>query len=86
MEAHPEAMNARSRKLQDIVDATVLGRGEAVNTWFLGANVPGKAHVPLFSLGGVPGNFTELRDSADNGYSGFTLSRAKGEQPVPVEV
>ena len=84
MEADPEAMDAWSRKLQEIVDATVLGQGEAVNTWFLGANIPGKAHVPLFYLGGIPGYCAELQDSADKGYTGFTFSRAVGTEPVLV--
>jgi cyclohexanone monooxygenase len=75
MEATPEAMDAWLNKLQAIIDATVLGQGEAVRTWFLGANVPGKAHVPLFYLGGAPAYCDELRDSAAHEYSGFVLSR-----------
>ncbi|MER5671905.1 flavin-containing monooxygenase [Pseudonocardia alni] len=86
MEADVEAMDAWSRTLQEIVDATVLGQGEAVNTWFLGANVPGKAHVPLFYLGGIPGYFAELQDSVDRGYSGFTFSRTVGNKPESARV
>ena len=84
MEAEPAAMDEWGRKLQEIVDATVLGQGEAVHTWFLGANVPGKARVPLFYLGGVPGWCGELRQSADADYSGFTFSRTGGREPATV--
>jgi cyclohexanone monooxygenase len=76
MEATPEAMDEWAHKLQDIIDQTVLGQGEAVNTWFLGANIPGKAHVPLFYMGGVPNFVADLEAAAEQGYPGFTLSSA----------
>lgn len=83
MEADPAAMRKWVRHLQEIVDATVLGQGEAVGTWFLGANVPGKARVPVFYLGGVPGYLAELQGSADDEYSGFAFSRTVTSHSIP---
>jgi cation diffusion facilitator CzcD-associated flavoprotein CzcO len=77
IEADQDAMDAWTQKLQAIIDATLLGQGEAVRTWFLGANIPGKAHFPLFYLGGLPAYSVDLDDCTAHGYSGFTLSGAR---------
>jgi cyclohexanone monooxygenase len=52
------------------------------DSWYMGANVPGKPRVFLPYLGGV-GVYRELCDGvAANGYQGFALIPA-GE-PAPV--
>ncbi len=84
MEAKPDAVSAWMGKLQAIIDATVLGQGEAVRTWYLGANVPGKAHVPLFYLGGAPAYCADLKDCADNAYREFAFSRLRSTAPAAV--
>jgi cyclohexanone monooxygenase len=45
----------------------------SANSWYLGANVPGKPRVFMPYPGGV-GNYRRLCDSvADDGYSGFAF-------------
>lgn len=76
MDPTPEAMEEWTRKMQVIIDDSLMGQGEAAGTWFLGANIPGKPHTPLFYLGGAPAFRAELEEVAKQGYPGFTLSRA----------
>lgn len=46
------------------------------NSWYMGANVPGKPRVFMPYLGGVDGYRTICDDVAANGYRGFRLVRA----------
>ncbi len=46
------------------------------NTWYLGANIPGKPRVFLPYVGGVGHYRTVCDDVAAKGYEGFTLSAA----------
>ncbi len=62
--------------MNTILDATLLGRGERVNSWFLGANVPGKPHVVLFYFGGANNYFDTIHGVAARGYEGFESSSA----------
>jgi cation diffusion facilitator CzcD-associated flavoprotein CzcO len=56
----------------------------SADSWYMGANVPGKARVFLPYLGGV-GAYRELCDGvAANGYQGFALTRST--KPEPAEV
>ena len=41
------------------------------NSWYMAANVPGKARQILFYVGGQPTYFGKLRDVAESGYEGF---------------
>jgi cyclohexanone monooxygenase len=43
-------------------------------SWYLGANVPGKTQELLAYPGGLPKYLQKCRESAANGYAGFTLS------------
>jgi cation diffusion facilitator CzcD-associated flavoprotein CzcO len=79
MEPTREACEAWAEHLDVLLNATVLPRGEQANTWFLGANIPGKAHVVLFHFGGSGAYFDQCREIAENGFTGFTtesVSRA----------
>jgi cation diffusion facilitator CzcD-associated flavoprotein CzcO len=79
IEATPEAVQAWGRHIQDLLDATLLGKGTEVNSWFLGANVPGKAHAVLFYFGGAAAYFQELEDSVNRQFAGFTRARVRHE-------
>jgi cyclohexanone monooxygenase len=71
IEAKPEAAEAWGTHMDELLNRTVLPRGEAVRSWFLGANIPGKPHVVLFYFGGAGAYFDQCRDVADNGFEGF---------------
>ena len=74
IEPTPEAVEAWTRLMQTLLDQTLLGRGAEVGTWFLGANIPGKARCVLFYFGGAEAYFNELNTSIERGFPGFALS------------
>ena len=44
------------------------------NSWYLGANIPGKPRVFLPYVGGLPAYIERADAVADAGYEGFTLA------------
>lgn len=60
------------RHVNEVAHATLYPRA---NSWYLGANIPGKPRVFMPYVGGV-GNYRNLcAEVAQKGYEGFTLSR-----------
>jgi cyclohexanone monooxygenase len=74
MESTVESGDQWAAQLQHFLDATVLAQGEKANSWFLGANIPGKPHVVLFHFGGtgVYGDYCD--EVADQEFRGFVTS------------
>lgn len=60
----------------DIANLILAGRGEAVNTWFAGANIEGKAHAINVYFGGADDYIARCNHSAENDYEGFALTNA----------
>ncbi len=76
VEATPEAEAEWVAHVNEVADTTLYPQA---NSWYLGANVPGKPRVFMPYVGGV-GVYREVCDEvAANGYKGFTLSRAPAE-------
>jgi cyclohexanone monooxygenase len=73
IEATPEAAEAWGEHMEELVNRTVLPRGEEVRSWFLGANIPGKPRVFLPYVGGLPKYIERCDAVAANGYEGFEL-------------
>jgi cyclohexanone monooxygenase len=73
IEPTPAAVASWTRHMQELLDATLLGRGTEVNSWYLGANIPGKAHSVLFYFGGAAAYFKELTDSVKGGFKDFRM-------------
>lgn len=70
IEATMEAEEAWGRHVNEVADFTLFPRA---NSWYLGANVPGKSRQILPYVGGV-GNYRKLTtEIAANGYRGFSL-------------
>jgi cation diffusion facilitator CzcD-associated flavoprotein CzcO len=68
------AVDAWVKQVDELVGATVIGKGEAAHTWILGANVPGKARKVLFYFGGA-GTFYDLcQKEITDGWPGFTFA------------
>jgi cyclohexanone monooxygenase len=44
------------------------------NSWYVGANIPGKTRVFMPYIGGFPAYLEKCREVVANGYAGFTLS------------
>ncbi len=74
MEATPEAQDAWVAHVNEVAEMTLYPRA---NSWYLGANVPGKPRVFMPYIGGV-GLYREKCDVvAANGYEGFVLRAAE---------
>lgn len=74
IEAQPEPEQEWFEHVQDVVSKTLYLKA---NSWYLGANVPGKPRVFIPYLGGAGVYRAKLEDVANNNYRGFTLTPAK---------
>lgn len=71
IEADLEAQDTWVEHVNELASFTLFGEG---NSWYLGANVPGKPRVFMPYLGGVDG-YRQICDAvAADGYRGFTRS------------
>lgn len=57
----------------EVAERTLLPRA---NSWYMGANVPGKPRAPLVYLGGAPAYRKICDDVAAEGYRGFAVTAA----------
>ncbi len=73
IEATVEAEDAWVDHVNQLASATLFPRA---NSWYMGANVPGKPRVFLPYVGGFPQYRSTCDDVAAEGYRGFTLSTA----------
>ncbi|KAG6883304.1 hypothetical protein C0993_006887 [Termitomyces sp. T159_Od127] len=60
--------------IQRVADRWSAGLFDRVKSWYNGANVPGKRVEPLNFVGGVPLYTSLIQESAQGGYTGFTLT------------
>lgn len=70
-EATPEGEREWAQHVTEVANMIVAAKGEAVNTWFAGANIDGKAHAINVYFGGANGYFDAIRSNADQDYPGF---------------
>lgn len=71
-----DAQNRWTQEVYDVAAPTLFMKG---NSWYLGANVPGKPRVFALYLGGV-GHYRDICDKvAADDYTGFTLTRGEPE-------
>jgi cyclohexanone monooxygenase len=73
-----EAEDAWVAHVNDLAKATLFPRA---NSWYMGANVPGKPRVFMPYVGGFPAYRAICDDVAAAGYRGFTLT--PGQPPMP---
>jgi cyclohexanone monooxygenase len=71
IEANEDAEAAWVAQGNEIANMTLMPR---CNSWYLGANVPGKPRVFMPFVGGLPLYFETCDRVAENGYEGFTLT------------
>ena len=71
LEAQPAAEEAWVAHVNEIADMTLFPRA---NSWYLGANVPGKPRVFLPYVGGVPAYRAKCAEVVANGYEGFVVN------------
>ena len=70
IEATPEAEDAWVAHVNEVADATLF---PSCNSWYVGANVPGKPRVFMPYLG-FPTYVAKCEQVAADGYEGFALS------------
>jgi len=71
IEANPDAEDAWVARVNDLADASLRS---TTDSWYLGANIPGKPRVFMPFIGGFPAYVQTCEEVAANGYEGFTLT------------
>tara|TARA_B110000263_G_scaffold200434_1_gene179682 strand:- start:179 stop:394 length:216 start_codon:yes stop_codon:yes gene_type:complete len=71
MEATPAAEAEWTQHVLDSADATLFPE---TDSWFMGANIPGKKRVFLNYVGGAQNFRAKCDEVAEKGYEGFELS------------
>jgi cyclohexanone monooxygenase len=76
IEATPEAQDAWVAHVAEIVSATLMPKA---NSWYMGANIEGKARrfLPYLGPEGVGGYRKKCAEVAENGYEGFVFASQK---------
>jgi hypothetical protein len=65
------AQAAWTKELARVIEGTVMTTSES---WYVGANVPGKPRRILAYAGGIASYIARLGEEADSDYDGFRLS------------
>jgi cyclohexanone monooxygenase len=76
MEANPDAEDKWVAHVNEVAHTTLYPQA---NSWYMGANIPGKPQVFMPYIGGVGAYRRICDDVAAKGYEGFTMSAV--EQP-----
>ena len=71
IEAQNEAQEAWNRHANEVAESTLFGEADS---WYMGANIPGKAKQLLAYAGGQPGYFDKCDEIAAKHYEGFALT------------
>lgn len=80
IEAEPAAEERWVAHVNAAAEKTLL---PMANSWFLGANIPGKPRVFMPYVAKMGVYRRECQAAADQGYTGFTLSRASASAELP---
>lgn len=75
IEANADAVESWVRECNALAERTLFLQA---NSWYLGANIPGKPRVFMPYIGGFAVYGRVLEDVAADDYRGFTLARADG--------
>ena len=86
VEPTPEAENGWAEHVRALGEASLYPRAKSARSWYMGANVPGKAQVLLPYVGGVGRYRRECERVVERGYEGFAFGvrQARREAPEPV--
>lgn len=75
IEPSPQAQDEWTDHVTDAAGKTLYARSR--DTWFHGANVPGKPVVFMPYVGGVGNYYRKITQVAENGYEGFHFSTSR---------
>ena len=76
IDADADAQVAWAHEVADLAGKTLYTKAES---WYMGANVPGKPRVFLMYIGGLDRYVERVETIVSAGYSGFTFSRSDAE-------
>jgi cyclohexanone monooxygenase len=74
---------AEDRWVDHVNEVASLTLFPTANSWYMGANVPGKPRVFMPYIGGLPRYTKTCNDVAADDYRGFTLTPAAAPEPEP---
>lgn len=80
VEAEPDAERAWAGHVAEIANGTLLMEG---NSWYLGANVPGKPRMFMPYAGGMAQFDAECRDILDRDFAGFAFDARSAAGAAP---
>jgi cation diffusion facilitator CzcD-associated flavoprotein CzcO len=69
-------LESEDRWVADALEISSKTLLPGTDSWYVGANIPGKPRICMLYLGGAPAYRAICDDVVDNGYTGFTLERA----------
>jgi cyclohexanone monooxygenase len=72
IEATPDSETKWVEHVNEVADSTLY---PLANSWYVGANIPGKPRVFMPYVGGVAAYTRKCTEVARNGYEGFALTR-----------
>jgi cyclohexanone monooxygenase len=70
IEARPDAQETWVQHVNDVANFTLF---PLANSWYIGANIPGKPRVFMPYVGGVGVYIQKCNEVVANGYEGFDL-------------
>ena len=73
IDADPEAETRWTRQIEEVAARSIVGK---TNSWWTGANIPGKPRGITMYLGGTHNYRAVCDEIAANGYEGFVLTRS----------
>jgi len=79
IEPTAEAENGWVEHVNEVAYKTLYPKA---NSWYMGANIPGKPRIFLPYIGGVDAYRVICDEVVDKGYEGFTLTQAEADQAV----
>jgi cation diffusion facilitator CzcD-associated flavoprotein CzcO len=68
--ATPQAEEAWTQHAAEVIEGSLLTKA---NSWFVGANIPGKSRTFLLYANSAPAYRAKFEEAAANGYEGFLL-------------
>ena len=87
LEARPEAVDGWVDLVGQVIEGTVLTRAAEANSWFVGANIPGRKPTVLAWFGGAGPYFDRLEQEIASGFECFTARPARpASEGVPAQL
>lgn len=71
LEATKQAEESWRQKVTELSDKTLF---PIADSWYMGANIPGKPREQLNYAGGIPLYMKECQEVLDNGFAGFVTA------------